>query len=183
MAVRDILTIPHETLYKPSEEITIFNNDGLKELIRDMFDTMYNARGVGLAAVQIGILKRLMVIDLTEMGYAKGVFINPTIADQSKDNQLGEEGCLSVPGLAADLERPQWVRIQYFDLKGKKQTITGKDLMARALLHEMDHMDGKVFIDQLEPDIRKPLEKDIKRIKKGKLPKGAKIPEYRRKTG
>lgn len=179
MAIRKILTIPNPTLYKVSEPITKFDSS-LRPLVRDMFDTMYEAHGVGLAGVQIGVLKRILVIDLEEMGFVKGVFINPEVAKQSEETQDGEEGCLSVPGLAANLVRPKWVKVKYQTLTGEEKFVEGEMLMARALLHEMDHLDGKVFVDQLEPDLKLELKDDIEAIKQGKEPSSAKVPEYRR---
>lgn len=178
VAVRDILSIPHPVLYRKSEPITEYNRD-LRNLVRDMYDTMYEASGVGLAAVQIGVLKRLLVIDLSAVGFTKGVFINPEVVEQSEEMQLSDEGCLSVPGLSAPLERPVWVKVKYNDLSGKEQAIEAEMLMARALLHEMDHLDGKIFVDQLEPEIHRQVKNDIKRIRKGKPPKGGEIPPYR----
>lgn len=180
MAVRKILTIPDSRLYKVSEKITDFKAD-LRDLVRDMFDTMYAAHGVGLAGVQIGVLKRILVIDLIDHGFTKGVFINSHVLEESKEKQHGEEGCLSVPGLSAQLDRPRWVKIGYQNLAGQEMTIEAEMLMARALLHEMDHLDGKVFIDQLETDLRLSLDDDIELIKQGKEPKQTAEPSYRRK--
>ena len=180
MAVRKILTIHDPVLYQVSETITKFDSS-LRTLVRDMFDSMYSANGVGLAAVQIGILKSILVIDLEEHGFVKGVFINPRVLEQSGEMQQGEEGCLSVPGLSAELERPRWVKVGYQNLSGKEVTIEAEMLMARALLHEMDHLDGKVFVDQLEPDLRLSLKDDIELIKQGKTIENVVVPEYRRK--
>ena len=166
-------------LYKVSAKIETFDSS-LRPLVRDMFDTMYEARGVGLAGVQIGVLKRLLVIDLEDMGFTKGVFINPVVAEASDEIQQGEEGCLSVPGLAAQLDRPKWVKVKYQNIAGEENFVEGEMLMARALLHEMDHLDGKVFVDQLEPDLRLELQDNIELIKQGKEPSNAVVPDYRR---
>ncbi|MDH5716450.1 MAG: peptide deformylase [Spirochaetia bacterium] len=179
MAVRKILTIPDNRLYKISVEVTEFDKK-LRDQVRDMFDSMRSASGVGLAGVQIGILKRIMVIDLEEAGFIKGVFINPVIEEKSEETQEGEEGCLSVPGITAPLLRPKWIKLSYQNLAGKRGTIEAEMLFARAVLHEMDHMDGKVFIDLLEPDIKKSLKNDIELVKKGKLPSSYNEPEYRK---
>ncbi len=180
MAVREIVTIPDKRLYQVSEPITEFNSS-LRPLVRDMFDTMYAAKGVGLAAVQIGVLKRILVIDLEDVGFVKGVYVNPRVVEQSEEIQEGEEGCLSVPGLSAELVRPRWVKVGYQNLEGDEKFVEGEMLMARALLHEMDHLDGKVFVDQLEPDLKLELADDIELIKKGKLPSEPVTPGYRRK--
>ncbi|MES0491786.1 MAG: peptide deformylase [Leptospirales bacterium] len=179
MGARPIKTIADSVMYKKSKPVTEFNQE-LRDLVRDMFDTMYEYRGVGLAAVQIGVLTRVLVIDLESMGFTKGVFINPEIVSASDKFQTGEEGCLSIPGVLALLKRPQWVTVKYYNVFGNEKEITGKDFMARALLHEMDHLDGKVFIDLLEPDIRSGIEMEIDTIKHGEILKNGKIPAYRK---
>ena len=179
MAIRNVLSIPHPTLYKVSEKVTTFN-DELRTLARDMFDTMYNEQGVGLAAVQIGILKRMLVIDLVDAGFTKGIFINPILLDSSKEMQNDEEGCLSVPGISSLLSRPMWVKVQYQTLSGDTKIIEGEKIMARALLHEMDHLDGKVFVDLLEPSNRQLVECDIQNLIDGKPLQNPKTPKYRR---
>lgn len=174
MAAKKILTIPNPILYQVSKEVTQFNRS-LRDLVRDMFDSMYAAMGVGLAAVQIGVLQRVVVIDLSESEEAepkfKGILINPQVIKKANQNQEGNEGCLSVPGLSLPLERPAWVKISYQNLNGQKQELKAEGLFARAILHEMDHLDGKVFIDLLEPHIRQEADIDIKLIKEGKLPR------------
>ena len=179
MAIRKVRTIPDPVLNKVSKPIRKFNR-ALENLVKDMFDTMYDEHGVGLAAVQIGILKRILVIDLEFMNFIKGVFINPELVEYSKEMQDGEEGCLSVPGISVPLNRPKWVKIQYQNTKGKKNMIEAEMLMARALLHEMDHLDGKIFVDLLEPDIRSQIEGDLKKIEKGLPIENPKIPGYRK---
>ena len=179
MAIQKVRTIPDPVLYQVSKPVRKFNR-ALKNLVKDMFDTMYDENGVGLASVQIGILKRILVIDLEAMDFVKGVFVNPELVEHSDEMQDGEEGCLSVPGISVPLKRPKWVKIQYQDIGGKKNIIEAEMLMARALLHEMDHLDGKVFVDLLEPDIRSQIEEDLKTIKKGLPLKNPKIPGYRR---
>ncbi|MCB1201096.1 MAG: peptide deformylase [Leptospiraceae bacterium] len=179
MAVRKILTIPDPVLYQKAEPVAKFDRK-LRGLARDMFETMYEASGVGLAAVQIGVLQRLLVIDLEDQGFIKGVFINPEVLEVSEEMQEGEEGCLSVPGLSVPHPRPRWVKIGYQDLNGTKRTVEGEMLLARAFLHEMDHLDGKVFVDQLEPDMKLEFAEDIERIKAGKPPRESKKPAYRR---
>jgi peptide deformylase len=178
VAVRPILTIQDDRLYKVSEPVTKFDRD-LRDLVRDMFDSMAAEGGVGLAAVQIGVLKRVLVIDLVEKGFIKGAFVNPRLLEASKEMQDGEEGCLSVPGLSAELKRPRWVKIGYQDMSGNEKTVEGEMLLARAFLHEMDHLDGKVFVDQLEPEIHKILARDVDRIRHGLPVEHPKEPGYR----
>lgn len=180
MAVREILTIQDERLYQVSQPVKKFDKT-LRDLVRDMFESMAEQGGVGLAAVQIGVLKRVLVIDLVEKGFIKGPFINPHVIETSKEMQEGEEGCLSVPGLSAELKRPRWVKIGYQDLSGNEKVVEGEMLLARAFLHEMDHLDGKVFVDQLEPAIHKMLVGDIDRIKHGIPIEHATEPKYRNK--
>ncbi len=180
MALLELKTIADPVLYEKSEPVTSFDS-ALRELVRDMFDTMYEEEGVGLAAVQVGVLKRLLVIDLENAGHVKGVFINPELVSASQEMQEGEEGCLSVPGLSAPLARPMQVTVSYFDIFGNKQEITCEEIMARAILHEMDHLDGKVFIDLLAPKDRKPLENDIARIKSGLQANNKQTPSYRKR--
>ena len=180
MAIRKILTIPDPILYKVSEEVTKFDKN-TRDLVFDMFETMYDQDGVGLAAVQIGVLKRIIVIDLEFMNFVKGVFINPKVTYQSTETQYGEEGCLSVPGLSAPLVRPKHVEILYYDISGNKNTIQAKDIMARAFLHEIDHLDGKIYVDQLEKEIKRDIQEDLDRVQVGKPPLKERIPEYRKK--
>ena len=176
--VKPVLTIQDERLYKVSESVKKFDRE-LRDLVRDMFDSMAEEGGVGLAAVQIGILKRVLVIDLVEKGFIKGAFINPRLLEASDEMQDGEEGCLSVPGLSAELKRPRWVKIGYQDMSGNEKVVEGEMLLARAFLHEMDHLDGKVFVDQLEPKLHKELAGDIERIKSGLPVEHVIEPKYR----
>ena len=180
MAILKLKTIADPVLYQKSEPVTEFDSE-LRELVRDMFETMYKEHGVGLAAVQVGVLKRVLVIDLVEAGFVKGVFINPEVVSTSQQTQTGDEGCLSIPGLVAPLCRPKEVEVRYQDIFGETKTIKGKDLMARALLHEMDHLDGKVFIDLLQPADRNKVSHEIELIQSGKRLPTESEPDYRRK--
>jgi peptide deformylase len=179
MAVRKVITIADERLYQPSENVEQFDNK-LRDLVRDMFDTMYEEHGVGLAAVQIGIMQKVIVIDLENAGFVKAALINPEVVETSDDTDFNEEGCLSVPGVTANLSRPKWVKVAYQDVFGSPKELEGADLLARALLHEIDHTNGKVFIDQLNSDERKKVEIDIKDVKEGRLPKHYHKPPYRK---
>lgn len=174
-----VLSIPNECLYQVSTTVELFDRD-LRILVSDLFETMYHAKGVGLAAVQIAILKRVLVIDLEDAGFTKGVFINPRIIAQSKELDLGEEACLSVPEVSSMLNRPLWVEVEYHDIYGELEIIRAEKLMARALLHEMDHLDGKVYIDLLEPHFKKEIELDIKRIIQGEPVLNRSEPAYRK---
>ncbi len=121
----------------------------IQELIRDMLETMYEANGVGLAAPQVGILKRIVVIDISEERNDPVVFINPTIVESSGE-QTGYEGCLSVPGKSGVVTRPDYVKAIAFDENMDEYEIEGTDLMARAMCHEFDHLEGKLYVDLAE---------------------------------
>ena len=127
-------------------------DDDLRQLVREMLKTMYSADGIGLAAPQVGVSKQLITIDI-EPGEASTppiVLINPTITRQSKDQCLYQEGCLSVPGVYLDVNRPAAVEISYRDEYGKPRTLQAKELLCRAILHEMDHLNGVLFVDRVD---------------------------------
>ena len=146
--VRKIITIGDETLRKISKPMPKFDLR-LWLLLRDMADTMYKAEGVGLAAPQVGILRRVVVIDV-----GKGLIelINPEII-ATEGEQAGPEGCLSVPGRQGHVVRPNKVTVRAQDRKGKTFEITGEGLLARALCHEIDHLDGIVYVDKMDHEI------------------------------
>ncbi len=147
MALRNIRINDDPILRENSRDVTDFGNR-TQMLIDDMFDTMYDAEGVGLAAVQVGVLKKVIVIDTGEVG-EKLVLINPEII-ATEGEQHTQEGCLSVPGRAAICKRPQKVTVRALDRDGKEFEITGEDLLAKAFCHEIDHLYGKLYIDQVE---------------------------------
>ena len=148
MAIRNLRYDGDEILRKTSREITEID-DKIKELAADMIDTMHKYDGVGLAAVQVGVLKRIIVIDLYEEG-TQYVLINPVIV-KTKGEQLCDEGCLSYPNQFGKVNRPKEIVVDALDLIGKKIRVKGKDLLAQALSHEIDHLNGKVFVDIVEP--------------------------------
>ena len=145
MAIRNIREIGDEILTKTCREVKEVN-DRTKALIEDMLDTMYEANGVGLAAPQVGVLKRIVVIDI---GEGPVVMINPRIIETS-GSQTGSEGCLSVPGKAGTVTRPDYVKAVAFDENMEEYEIEGTELMARAICHECDHLDGKLYVDMVE---------------------------------
>ena len=147
MAIRNIRQNGDEALRKKCKVVTEITPRTLK-LIEDMADTMYEADGVGLAAPQVGILPRIFVIDIYD-DYGLRVFINPEILEVS-GSQLGEEGCLSVPGEVADVERPSYVKVKALNEKGEEFVLEATELLARAILHENDHLNGTLFIDYLK---------------------------------
>jgi len=148
MAIRNIRQAGDEVLKKKSKEIESID-EKLQELIDDMIETMHAANGVGLAAVQVGVLKRVVVIDLYD---DKGpiVLINPKIVKQ-KGEQIVEEGCLSFPNKFGKVSRPMEVTAVALDRDGKEIKIIGKELLAQAICHELDHLDGELFIDKVMP--------------------------------
>lgn len=139
-----ILKYPNPLLKKKSEDVTVFD-DNLAKFIQDLFAAMRAHDGVGLAAPQVGVLKKIAVVEYEGKSY---VLINPKVIDQ-KGLQDGEEGCLSFPGIYAHVTRPQWVKISVQDEKGQTHEYEGEGFTARAFLHEMDHLTGKLFVDYL----------------------------------
>lgn len=150
MALLDIITWPDERLKIPSEPVTEFD-DELNRLIDDMADTMYAAPGVGLAGVQVGAHKRLFIIDTSPLSDDKNlqVFINPEIVEVGGDNVIFEEGCLSVPGYKADVHRHEKATIKYLDRHGSEKVVEADELLARALQHELNHLEGVLFFERL----------------------------------
>ncbi len=151
MALMDIITIPDPILRKESAPIERVDGD-LERLIDDMFETMYDAPGIGLAAIQVGIPRRLLVIDATRDEHAAPnpiTMINPEILTLSDEVNTYDEGCLSIPEVFAEVERPAEVRVRYTDRAGNLQELDCDGLLATVVQHEIDHLDGKLFIDFL----------------------------------
>lgn len=150
MALRTIRTEGDSVLSKksrPVEEMT----QRIRELIVDMLDTMYDAMGVGLAAPQVGILKRIVTIDV---GEGPIVLINPEIVEASGE-QTGDEGCLSVPGMSGQVTRPNYVKVKALDIHMQEVEYEGEELLARAFCHEIDHLDGKMYTDLVEGELHR----------------------------
>lgn len=145
MALREIRVMGDEVLTKTCKEVTKMTLR-TKLLINDMLDTMYDAQGVGLAAPQVGILKRIVVIDV---GEGPIVMINPEIVETSGE-QTGDEGCLSVPGKAGTVTRPQYVKVKALNQDMEPVVLEGEDLLARAFCHEIDHLDGHLYVELAE---------------------------------
>ena len=150
MAVRDIITLPDKRLRLNSEPVKHVDA-GVRKLIDDMFETMYKAPGIGLAAIQIGVAKRVVTMDLSkkEDNHEPQVFINPEIVWASDETAKYEEGCLSIPEYYEEVERPKAVKVKYLDRDGKPREIEAKGLLATCLQHEIDHINGVLFIDHL----------------------------------
>lgn len=144
MAIRQIREKDDEILHKVCKEVTKFDNK-LAILLDDMYETMKDRDGVGLAAPQVGILKRAVVIDV---GEGKIELINPVIIKE-EGSQVGSEGCLSVPGVWGEVERPNKVTVKAQDRNGEEITVTGEELLARAICHECEHLEGKLFLERV----------------------------------
>ena len=149
MAIREIRVLGDEVLKKVCKPVTEMTPRNL-ELIEDMIETMYEANGVGLAAPQVGVLKRIVVIDI---GEGPIVMINPEILETS-GSQTGDEGCLSYPGKAGVVTRPNYVKAKAFDENMQEYIIEGEELMARAICHELDHLDGHMYVELVEGPIK-----------------------------
>ena len=150
MALRTFLVQGDSVLTKKSRTVDKMT-PRIGELITDMLDTMYDAMGVGLAAPQVGILKRIVVIDV---GEGPIVLINPEILETSGE-QTGDEGCLSVPGMAGQVTRPNYVKVKALDVNMEEQIYEGEGLLARAFCHEIDHLDGKMYTELVEGELHK----------------------------
>ena len=148
MAIREIREIGDEVLTKVSKAVKVMTPRTLM-LIDDMLDTMYESGGVGLAAPQVGILKRIVVIDV---GEGPIVLINPEIVETSGE-QTGDEGCLSVPGKAGCVTRPNYVKVKALNTKMKEVFYEGEELLARAFCHEIDHLDGHLYVEKVEGEL------------------------------
>jgi peptide deformylase len=161
-----IVKYGNPVLEKPAEPVTTFD-DGLKKLVEDMFDSMYAAKGVGLAAPQIGISKRLAVVDITfkEDPDAKLVLANPEII-HTEGKQTQSEGCLSIPEFREPLKRANKVTVRAQDINGNWYEKTGEELLARAFLHETDHLNGKLYISHLSALKRDLMKRKIKKLMK-----------------
>ena len=150
MSKRNIVIEPDPILRKKSSPVEEVNND-LRKLLNDMLETMYEAPGIGLAAVQVGILKRLIVIDISKNKEKKEplFLINPKLTFKSNNTSVYEEGCLSLPGHFAEIERPAECHLTFIDYSGKEKNLKAQGLLATCIQHEIDHLDGVLFIDYL----------------------------------
>lgn len=150
MTILNVLRFPDERLRTKAAIVKTVNND-VKKIIDDMFETMYDENGVGLAATQVNIHQRIVVIDVSENKEQAYVLINPEIIDHSTDTEINEEGCLSVPGCYAKVDRFTQVTVKALDSNGKEFTLEATELLAICIQHELDHLDGKLFVDYLSP--------------------------------
>ena len=169
MPIKPLIILPDPILRQVSRPVERID-DQLRKFAGDMLDTMYDAPGIGLAAIQVGEPLRMLVIDLAKEGEdpAPHVFINPEVIESSDDRSVYEEGCLSIPDYYAEVERPAAVRVKYLDREGKAQEIAADGLMATCLQHEIDHLNGVLFIDHISKLKRDMVVKKFKKLAKDK---------------
>ena len=150
MTIRRILTEPDPVLRQKSQPVDKVD-DSVKKLMDDMVETMYDAPGIGLAAIQIGVPKRIIVLDISKNEEKKNpmYFVNPIIKNKDSENSTYEEGCLSVPNYFAEIDRPKKCEVEYLDYNGQKQIIKTEGLLSTCIQHEIDHLEGILFIDYL----------------------------------
>jgi peptide deformylase len=164
MALREILVVPHPVLKQQSQTVETVDDD-LRALMDDMLETMYDAPGIGLAAIQVGVPKRVIVMDLAREGEEPQprYFVNPEILWASEETAPYEEGCLSVPEIFDEVERPARVKLRYLNYQGEQVEEDAEGLFAVCIQHEMDHLNGVLFIDHLS---RLKREQAVKKVKK-----------------
>jgi len=162
MAVREIITVPDPRLKAVSKPVDRVDDD-LRALIDDMIETMYDADGIGLAAIQVGVDKRVIVMDLSEQRNDPKVFVNPVITPLCEETKPYQEGCLSIPDVFDEVERPARCKVEYLDYEGEAREEIAEDLFAVCIQHEIDHLDGILFIDYLS---RLKRERAVKKVQK-----------------
>ncbi|WP_430471469.1 peptide deformylase [Thalassospira lucentensis] len=169
MALREILIVPDPRLKKECEPVSEVN-DEIRQLLSDMLETMYAAPGIGLAAPQIGVMKRVVVMDVSDDKDKPEPLklINPEIIWESEDTSIYQEGCLSIPDQYADVERPIEVGVRYLDENGKEQEIEADGLLSTCIQHEVDHLDGVLFTDYLSALKRNMILKKVQKLQKTK---------------
>ena len=167
MAIKTIITEPNNILRQISKSVDKVEKEEQK-LMDDMLDTMYNAKGIGLAAIQIGIPKRIIVLDISKSDEKKTpmFFVNPVIKNKHKEKSTYEEGCLSVPNYFAEVDRPKKCDVEYLDYNGEKKILNAEGLLATCIQHEMDHLEGILFIDYLSK-LKKTM--IVKKLSKNKI--------------
>ena len=150
MTIKTIITEPNQILRQVSKPVPTVGNEERK-LMDDMLETMYSANGIGLAAIQIGVPKRIIVMDISKSDEKKNpmYFVNPIIKNKNLETSTYEEGCLSVPNFFAEVDRPKKCDVEYLDYSGKKKLLNAEGLLATCIQHEMDHLEGILFIDYL----------------------------------
>lgn len=171
MSIKPLIILPDPVLRQVSKQVERID-EPLLRLADDMLETMYDAPGIGLAAIQVGEPLRMLVIDLAKEGEppAPHVFINPDVLESGSERSVYEEGCLSIPDYYAEVERPATVRVRYLDRDGRLQEIQAEGLMATCLQHEIDHLNGVLFIDHISKLKRDMVVKKFKKLARDKAP-------------
>ena len=165
MAVLKILIFPDQRLRTVAKEVLVID-DEIKALVSNLLETMYEGNGIGLSATQVNIHKRILVVDITDEKDSPLVLINPKIKVLNKEEKIYSEGCLSVPGFFEEVSRPSEINIKALNLEGERFTIMATDLLAVAVQHEMDHLDGKIFVDFLSNLKRQRIKSKLLKISK-----------------
>jgi len=166
MAVLKILIFPDQRLRTVAKEVLVID-DEIKALVSNLLETMYEGNGIGLSATQVNIHKRILVVDITDEKDSPLVLINPKIKVLNKEEKIYSEGCLSVPGFFEEVSRPSEINITALNIEGERFTIMATDLLAVAVQHEMDHLDGKIFVDFLSNLKRQTIKRKLLKISKG----------------
>ena len=165
MAVLKILIFPDQRLRTVAKEVLVID-DEIKALVSNLLETMYEGNGIGLSATQVNVHKRILVVDITDEKDSPLILINPKIRVLNKEEKIYSEGCLSVPGFFEEVSRPSEVNITALNLEGERFTIMAADLLAVAVQHEMDHLDGKIFVDFLSNLKRQRIKSKLLKISK-----------------
>ena len=165
MAVLKILIFPDQRLRTVAKEVLVID-DEIKALVSNLLETMYEGNGIGLSATQVNIHKRILVVDITDEKDSPLVLINPKIKVLNKEEKIYSEGCLSVPGFFEEVSRPSKINITALNIEGERFTIMATDLLAVAVQHEMDHLDGKIFVDFLSNLKRQRIKSKLLKISK-----------------
>lgn len=168
MAVLKILIFPDQRLRTVAKEVLVID-DEIKALVSNLLETMYEGNGIGLSATQVNIHKRILVVDITDEKDSPLVLINPKIKVLNKEEKVYSEGCLSVPGFFEEVSRPSEINITALNIEGEKFTIMATDLLAVAVQHEMDHLDGKIFVDFLSNLKRQRIKSKLLKISKAAI--------------
>jgi peptide deformylase len=171
MTIRPLVILPDPLLREVSKSIERVDDD-VRKFAEDMLETMYDAPGIGLAAIQVGVPRRILVLDVAEKEEPRNpqVFINPEVVARSDARNVHEEGCLSIPDYYAEVERPGEVTVKYIDLEGKEQTVQADGILATCLQHEIDHLNGVLFIDYLSKLKRDMVVRKLKKLAKDRPP-------------
>ena len=165
MAVLKILIFPDQRLRTVAKEVLVIDSE-IKTLVSNLLETMYEGNGIGLSATQVNIHKRILVVDVSDEKDSPLILINPKIEVLNKEKKIYSEGCLSVPGFFEEVSRPSEINITALNLEGERFTIMATDLLAVAVQHEMDHLDGKIFVDFLSNLKRQTIKRKLLKISK-----------------